>query len=169
MIDDINSIIDNPSQRSVSFNQSYTTSAIDPKTGKLTYYNPFDIFNLGKKSPHRRVNHDAISSTAMGLMSHGPKGAAMANLHVALDVISEDWKSKHGVSDRDYMEAHINHFLETSVLPRLIAQNKLKQSMISEAYRRGKRKMYGKQKLGGYYPMQNMHKAFINPNKKAFW
>ncbi len=39
------------------------------------------------------------------MMSHGPKGAQMANLHVALDVISEDWKSKYGVSDRDYMEA----------------------------------------------------------------
>jgi hypothetical protein len=95
MIDDINGIIDNPSQRSVSFNQSYTTSAIDPRTGKLAYYNAFDIFNLGKKSPNRRVNHDAISSTAMGMMSHGPKGAAMANLHVALDVISEDWRSLH--------------------------------------------------------------------------
>jgi len=169
MIDDINSIIDNPSQRSVAFNQSYTTSAIDPRTGKLTYYNPYDVFNLGKRIPHRRVNHDPISSTVMGFMSHGAKGAALGKLHVALDVVSEDWKAKYGISERDFMEAHMNHFLETQVLPGLIARTKLRNSMVTNAMKRGKRKYYTKmsrdKKIG---LSQNMNKSFIDTRAKIW-
>jgi hypothetical protein len=167
-IDEINSIIDNPSQRSIAFNQSFTTSAIDPKSGKLTYYNPYDVFNLGKKSPHRRVNHDPISSAVMGFMSHGSRGSSLGNLHVMLDVVSEDWKRNFGVSERDFMEAHMNHFLETQVLPRLIAQTKLKQSVINEATKLGKKKYYSRDARERRILMsQNMHKAFI-PTKTFY-
>jgi len=88
---------------------------IDPKgtkKNKAIAYNPFDIMELGKTAPHRRINHDPFSASLMSFMEQGLQGVALSNLHLYLDSLSEVWKGIDGSVGRDYKEAQLNYILE---------------------------------------------------------
>lgn len=127
--------------------------------------NPFDFYGLGKDGSHRRVNHDPVSAAAMSFLAHGVKGAQLGNLHVLLDVMSEQIKKDHGVIGRDLFEAHTNYLLETSVLPTIIQKTRLMSMAQNMATHSPKRRYYsrptrnsGRARLAH---RQNIHRTFI--------
>ena len=140
---------------SVAFSQVFQKNTIDPKTGKSTMVNPFDFYGLGKDDP--------VSAAAMSFMAHGVKGAQLGNLHVLLDVMSEQIKKDHGVIGRDLFEAHTNYLLETSVLPTIIQKRKLMsmaQNMATHTPKRKYRTPMGRGS-GRLAASQNYHRTFI--------
>lgn len=134
VIDDVNSIIDNPSQRDIMFNQIFSQYLPDPRDPrKSRYYNPLDIFHLGEKIPHRRVNHDPLTAAMAGTLEHGVTGGFLSTLHVMVDVIGEEWKKNMGGPDARFLEAQMNYFLEKGVIPQLMERQKMKNRALSSA------------------------------------
>ena len=156
---------------SVAFNQIFQKTLPDPTNpNKTMHFNPFDVYNLGKAGSHRRVNHDPLTASAMSFLAHGIKGAQLGNLHVLLDVMSEQIKKEHGVIGRDLFEAHTNYILENSVLPTIIEKRKMLGMMTNGAYNNAKRQYHSnsmRAKSGRMGHRQNLHKAFIPT--KAFY
>lgn len=168
VIDDINSIIDNPNQQSVAFSHIFERYEADPKSGKTKMVNPFDYYNLGHTATHRRVNHDVLSATAMGFQAHGIEGAKLSNLHCLVDVLGEQIKKEQGVTGRDLFEAHMNHLLENNVLPGIIRDQKIRSMMTNSAYNNVKRTYNTKSRNSGrMHHRQNIHRTFI-PTKAVY-
>lgn len=167
MIDEVNSIIDNPSQQAGLFSKALERRVPDPKTGEMKIVNPFDIYGLGQRSQHRRTNHDPLSASVMGFKAYGLRGSILSNLHTMMDVVSDKMKDKTGVVGRDLWEANVNYMLEKHVLPQVIARQKL-YSHMTNANLKGLHKQ-GNRKTGRYIASrQNMHKSFI-PNGRMIY
>lgn len=171
MIDGVNSIIDNPNQQSVAFNHIFQRYEPDSKSGKMGIVNPFDYYDLGKTAPHRRVNHDVLSATAMSYLGYGIEGAKLGNLHCLVDVLGEQIKKEQGVTGRDLFEAHMNHLLENHVLPTIIRNQKMRSIVANNAYNNVKRSYSRKpsrnSKTGRMHHRQNLHRTFI-PTKSFY-
>lgn len=168
MIDDVNSIIDNPSEQAALFSKALQQKVPDPKTGELKIINPFDVFGLGNKTSHRRINHDPLSSAVMTYKAHGVKGSVLGGLHVMMDAFSEEIKKSQGVVGRDLWEANVNYMLEKHILPQVIQRQKMisqaTNSMVRSQYKRGNRK------TGAFMSSrQNMHRTFIPTGKMAYY
>lgn len=166
VIDDVNSIIDNPNQMSILFNQVFQRNQPDPRTGELKMTNPYDFYGLGKTASHRRVNHDVLSATAMCFKAHGIEGAKLGNLHCYADMFGEELKKRHGTTGRDLFEAHMNHMLENSVLPTIIENRKMMGYLTRGAYESAKRS-YHSSSSRRIAHRQNLHRTFIPT--KAFY
>ena len=162
IIDDVNSIIDNPNQQSVAFNQVFERYEPDPWTGQVKVTNPYDFYGLSKTATHRRVNHDVLSATAMSFLAHGIEGAKLGNLHCMVDMLGEQIKKEHGVTGRDLFEAHMNHLLENNVLPTMIRNQKVKGIMANNAMNNARRSYSTTSRNSGrMHHQQNLHKTFI--------
>jgi hypothetical protein len=117
-IQKINSIVDSPSKKSKLFADSMNfLQTVEPRTkGKgKRYSNRFDVFNLGQGAVHRRVNHDPVTASIMGLLEYGPSALPAIQLHLMLDAISDNMKKDFGRSGRDLREAQMNYVLESMV------------------------------------------------------
>jgi hypothetical protein len=167
MIDDINSIIDNPSQQAGLFGKALERKVPDPKTGEMKIINPFDIYGLGQRSPHRRTNHDPLSASVMGFKAHGLKGSILSNLHTMMDVVSDKMKDRTGVVGRDLWEANVNYMLEKHIIPQVVAHQKMMAHMTNSNLKSLHKQ--GNRSTGRYMKSRmNMHKSFI-PSGRMIW
>ena len=100
-ISKINSHIDNPLPIHYAIQNSYSTN-----TKKGGYNNPYDVLELGKKSYHRRTNHDFLSAGLAGYMASGSvDGIRAAMIHTMLDKMSDTVRDRFGAKYRNLWEA----------------------------------------------------------------
>ena len=102
LIEDINYAIDNPDRGDILLANRFTSPQMRASS---FYYNPYDPLELGKRSSHRRVNHDLISSAYTGYRIAGPDGMRAGVLHYLIDGMSDDVKKRYGARYRDLWQA----------------------------------------------------------------
>jgi hypothetical protein len=94
----INHDIDNPTQAQKKLSTMWS------KGSGPMYYNPYDLLNLGRRSPHRRWNHDFRMLMMIGYQLHGFNGVKVAISHAVADHISDKMRQSVGRKNRDLFE-----------------------------------------------------------------
>ena len=74
------------------------------------YFNPFDIYHLGKSDAHRRTNHDLLTGSMAGYAQGGMEGVMIFLLHMQGDQMSNVLRKTVGTRKRDIWEAMFNYF-----------------------------------------------------------
>ena len=75
-----------------------------------SYYNPYDFLQLGRRSPHRRFNHDFFQSALVGFNLYGMNGVMMAWFHTYLDYMSDIMRKNYGTKNRNAIEFWYNYY-----------------------------------------------------------
>lgn len=104
IIREINHALDNP-----SVGQKKLAGMYQIGKGPL-YFNPFDFLGLGKRSPHRRWNHDFFMAMMIGFKIGGWMGMQIALAHIYQDWMSDGMKKRMGTRNRDAWESIFNYY-----------------------------------------------------------
>lgn len=100
----INHALDNP-----TIAQKKLVSAYSPVINGVRI-NPFDYFNLGRRSAHRNWNHDYFMAIMLGFQAGGFQGAKVALAHLMQDFQADAMKKRLGTKNRDAWEAIFNYY-----------------------------------------------------------
>ena len=117
-IEKVNSVIDNPGRNAQIFGEFVNSLVTPGKKGGMKQFNPLDYFGLEETAHHRKVGHDAFSSTMLAFNEVGDVGIPLANIHTMWDAVGEEIRKTVGSAGRNLWEAQFNYAIEPMVKKR---------------------------------------------------